>query len=426
MKEKWEHIFNDSSCPQAADLELYHAGKLPEEKRFAIENHLADCELCSDYLEGLLLLPESVDLDKVEHELKQELRAFLDKNQSKKRVIPLVYQRLAVAASILLVLGLTVYFSLYQSKDINQVAQQVEQKVSEPVETGTTVKTEEDYLMTVQPEQDAPIDRAKPTPKLVRKEKIPISSDVQKVSVVEMDEVAVKEPVAVDEHVAVSKPVEEMQVEVLSMPGASTIKAGKAGPVSRGVLSDPLGQAIVGATIRIKNRAEGTVSGEDGSYELAVRPGDSLQFNFIGYEPVVEPAVTESTMNITLQESNLALNEVVVVGYGTQKKRDLTAAVSSVSTSKTKKISSREMRELEAVNLQYGTIPDSLKNEWMDAKYKAEVSLIFQNSDALVLLQQLLELTQTISSKDSIKEAITWVEKNRYEKARKLISPLDP
>jgi hypothetical protein len=420
MKENWNHIFNDSACPQAADLELYHAGKLPEEKRFAIENHLADCELCSDYLEGLALLPESVDLDKVERELNQDLHTFLNKKQNKKRVIPLVYQRLAIAASILLVLGLTVYFSLYQSKDINQVAQQVEQKVSEPVETGVAVKTEEAYSIIVQPEQNTPMDKARPTPILTDKEEIKTYTDTENEADIEIDEIVVRE------EFSATKLIEEEQVDMLAMPGTNRMRAGKVGPVSRGVVSDPTGEAIVGATIRIKNRDKGTISGEDGSYELAVQPGDSLQFNFIGYEPVVELAVTESTMNITLLESNLALNEVVVVGYGTVKKREVTAAVSSVSSSKTKKISSQERRELEELNQHYGAIPDSLKNEWMNSKYKAEVSLILQNSDALVQLQQLLELTQTISSKDSIKEAITWVEKNRYEKARKLISPLDP
>jgi len=98
-----------------------------------------------------------------------------------------------------------------------------------------------------------------------------------------------------------------------------------------GTVIDAHGDPLIGVSIREKNTSNGAITDIDGNYTITVTDENSvLQFSFIGYAPQEVKVGTKSAINISLQEDSEILDEVVVVAYGTQKKVNLTGAVSSV------------------------------------------------------------------------------------------------
>ena len=97
-----------------------------------------------------------------------------------------------------------------------------------------------------------------------------------------------------------------------------------------GTVTDSFGP-VIGATVMEKGTANGTVTDFDGNFKLKVEAGKTLVFSYIGY--LTQEQAAKQGMTVTLQEDALSLNEVVVTGYTTQRKADLTGAVSVVSVS---------------------------------------------------------------------------------------------
>ena len=102
-----------------------------------------------------------------------------------------------------------------------------------------------------------------------------------------------------------------------------------------GTVVDPNGEAIIGATIMEKGTSNGTITDFDGNFKISVQKGATLVVSYIGYNNQELPAT--QGMKITLKEDALNLQEVVVTGYTTQRKADLTGAVSVVSVDELQK-----------------------------------------------------------------------------------------
>ncbi|PTQ95783.1 TonB-linked SusC/RagA family outer membrane protein [Mucilaginibacter yixingensis] len=98
-----------------------------------------------------------------------------------------------------------------------------------------------------------------------------------------------------------------------------------------GTVRDDHGQSVPGVTVSVKGTTTGTVTDIQGHYSLKVSGNATLVFSSIGYLSVEEAINNRATINVTLKDSEKSLNEVVVIGYGTVKKKDLTGAVASVS-----------------------------------------------------------------------------------------------
>jgi TonB-linked SusC/RagA family outer membrane protein len=99
-----------------------------------------------------------------------------------------------------------------------------------------------------------------------------------------------------------------------------------------GVVNDEKGEPLVGASVVLEGTQRGTLTDINGAYKLELAEEDkngALIFSFVGYEKQRLPMNGQATINVTLKESN-ALNEVVVVGYGTQSRRNVTGSVSKV------------------------------------------------------------------------------------------------
>ncbi len=95
-----------------------------------------------------------------------------------------------------------------------------------------------------------------------------------------------------------------------------------------GMVTDEQGEPIVGATVIEHGKKTGTITNGDGAFSLATTPGTTLTISYVGFAPQTVKA--RNGMRVILSEEAKGLDEVVVVGYGTMKKRDLTGAVSSV------------------------------------------------------------------------------------------------
>ncbi len=92
------------------------------------------------------------------------------------------------------------------------------------------------------------------------------------------------------------------------------------------------GEGIPGASVLVKGTSRGMVTDLDGNYSIEASSTDVLVFSFIGYTTVEEIVGTRTSININLSESIQGLNEVVVVGYGTQEKKEITSAVASIKS----------------------------------------------------------------------------------------------
>ncbi|MGV8962350.1 MAG: TonB-dependent receptor [Candidatus Saccharimonadaceae bacterium] len=99
----------------------------------------------------------------------------------------------------------------------------------------------------------------------------------------------------------------------------------------RGVVTDQNGEPIIGANISIPGSTTGTITDVDGKYSLSVPRGSLLQFSYIGYVNQDIRITNQTTVNVSMTEDVEMLDELVVVGYGVQKKSVVTAAISRVT-----------------------------------------------------------------------------------------------
>lgn len=121
---------------------------------------------------------------------------------------------------------------------------------------------------------------------------------------------------------------------ILSVAGTNEVKDSKqTGREISGVIKDEKGFTLPGVSIAVKGTTTGTITDLDGKYSINVPSGAVLAFNYVGFVPQEVKIGNQSTLDIILKEDTQTLDEVVVVGYTTQKKADLTGAVSSVKMS---------------------------------------------------------------------------------------------
>lgn len=99
-----------------------------------------------------------------------------------------------------------------------------------------------------------------------------------------------------------------------------------------GVVTDGGGQPLEGATVAVKGTVSATQTDQTGRFLITAKEGSILIFSSIGYNSLEVPVTSSRTYNVTLEEDSESLDEVVVIGYGSQKKINLTGSVSSVSS----------------------------------------------------------------------------------------------
>jgi TonB-dependent SusC/RagA subfamily outer membrane receptor len=133
-------------------------------------------------------------------------------------------------------------------------------------------------------------------------------------------------------------------------PDVSISKITKAGPEEvtvKGKVTDERGDGLPGVSVVLKGSQRGVTTDISGKYELTgASPDAVLIFSFMGYLPKEEPVGNRSLVDISLAVDTKALEEVVVIGYGTAKKKDLTGAVSVVGRKEFGDVSATSAQQL--------------------------------------------------------------------------------
>ena len=94
------------------------------------------------------------------------------------------------------------------------------------------------------------------------------------------------------------------------------------------------GEPILGANVMIRGTKKGTNTDFDGKFQIAVKPGEIIEISYLGFKTKAIPYVNQKNLNVQLTEEASQLDEIVIVGYGTQKKSNLTGAISKVKSEK--------------------------------------------------------------------------------------------
>jgi len=111
------------------------------------------------------------------------------------------------------------------------------------------------------------------------------------------------------------------------------------------VVKDATGESIIGVSVVVKGTSTGTITNLDGAYSIQVpSTAKVLVFSYVGMEKKELP-ITGNQMNVVLKEEATSLDELVVVGYGVMKKRDLTGSVSSLKADDLKSVASNNAME---------------------------------------------------------------------------------
>ena len=114
-----------------------------------------------------------------------------------------------------------------------------------------------------------------------------------------------------------------------ALPGLSTPPAVQQAKKVSGVVQDAMGP-VIGASIKVKGTNTGVATDFDGKFTLSVNPGSTLIVSYIGYITKEVKVGNQTSLKIFLEEDKKLLDEVVVVGYGTMKKSDLSGSSVSV------------------------------------------------------------------------------------------------
>lgn len=274
----------------------------------------------ADALEGYSRVGNGAD------EQIEELRRRIRARAVRKRNHAVVW---SIAASLLIGVCIGSYF-LFQEKPLSDEARMAMEQAVHPKPLSVYEEEKKDELAEVVIK-----DSAGPSKKLIsenkKKKMLAPSSEVPQVMTQELMEEALEATID-DEPSAMDKKM-VMRASVANDSSFNT-KVAVVGKV-RGKVTDPSGEPLVGATVRVKGTNQGTISDENGDFTLKTDGNRELSVDYIGYESVVLPADTTKDLLIAMNVDDATLDEVVVVGYGSQPKSSVTGAIMSLKMSGT-------------------------------------------------------------------------------------------
>lgn len=135
---------------------------------------------------------------------------------------------------------------------------------------------------------------------------------------------------AMFDNTAIGYEIKDGKIYLFKAAERTTTSINQQKRIITGTVVDPNGEAVIGANVVVKGTTNGTITDMDGKFSLEVPEGAMLLVSYIGYGDYETKVGNQSNLSITLKEDSQALDELVVVGYGTMKKKDLTGAVGAV------------------------------------------------------------------------------------------------
>ena len=274
----------------------------------------------ADALEGYSRVGNGAD------EQIEELRRRIRARAVRKRNHAVVW---SIAASLLIGVCIGSYF-LFQEKPLSDEARMAMEQAVHPKPLSVYEEEKKDELA------EAVIkDSAGPSKKLISESKkfflLAPSSVVPHIMTHELMEEALEATIDDVPSAMDNKMVMRASVANDSSFNAKVAVVGKV----RGKVTDPSGEPLVGATVRVKGTNQGTISDENGDFTLKTDGNRELSVDYIGYESVVLPVDTTKDLLIAMNVDDATLDEVVVVGYGSQPKSSVTGAIMSLKMSGT-------------------------------------------------------------------------------------------
>lgn len=274
----------------------------------------------ADALEGYSRVGNGAD------EQIEELRRRIRARAVRKRNHAVVW---SIAASLLIGVCIGSYF-LFQEKPLSDEARMAMEQAVHPKPLSVYEEEKKDELA------EAVIkDSASPSKILIsenkKKKMLAPSSEVPQVMTQELMEEALEATIDDRPSAMDKKMVMRASVANDSSFNAKVAVVGKV----RGKVTDPSGEPLVGATVRVKGTNLGTISDENGDFTLKTDGNRELSVDYIGYESVILPADTTKDLLIAMNVDDATLDEVVVVGYGSQPKSSVTGAIMSLKMSGT-------------------------------------------------------------------------------------------
>jgi TonB-linked SusC/RagA family outer membrane protein len=112
-------------------------------------------------------------------------------------------------------------------------------------------------------------------------------------------------------------------VSLASMNAQTVVVSGK--------ITDTANEPLIGVSVHVRGTTAGAASDVDGNYSISAKPGDVLEFSFIGMKTQLKTVGASNRIDVVMEEEAVLLDETVVIGYGTAKKRDLTGSIVSLS-----------------------------------------------------------------------------------------------
>ena len=153
-----------------------------------------------------------------------------------------------------------------------------------------------------------------------------------------------------------------------------------------GHVKDETGEGVIGASVMVKGTSNGTVTDFDGNFSLQCQSGATLVFSYIGYNPQEQPA--KNGMEVTMKEDVAQLNEVVVVGYGSMAKKEISNSVVQISKDQFNQGAATDAMALVAgkvAGLNVATSADANPNAMSDIQVRGAGSLTASNGPLVVI-----------------------------------------
>jgi len=119
-------------------------------------------------------------------------------------------------------------------------------------------------------------------------------------------------------------------ITITSPPKQPTVRKSEQQNIVHGIVTDSTGHPIPGVSVTIKTNRRGTLTNSNGEYQIVGSQGDMLEFSYVGYKVKDMPIGRSNELNVQLVAETTLLNDIVVVGYGTERRLNLTSAISTV------------------------------------------------------------------------------------------------
>jgi Ca-activated chloride channel family protein len=253
----------------------------------------------------------------------------LDKKEDKKTIFLL--KKLAIAASLLL------FFSLgYQflKTDTNPIAPKGTKEDQVVIQEKTETKQTEKTSKNIKPDAEVILKKQIEKPVVVVKTTTHINSNINQITFTNSDDIQPNK----DKEASISAiKVEAISLEENNAKAKITSAYDATKRTISGIVTDESNLPIPGATVLVKGTTRGTTTNLNGEFNIKAEKRDILVYQYIGYQ-TAETFVRESDkMNMKLVNDSMALNEVVILGYGTQKKSSVTGSVAMISSNDLRK-----------------------------------------------------------------------------------------